>query len=429
VRRSAAWATALAAFCVPIEARAQPPTSGQTAVADVIADVRIHGNHLTSNDEILALSGITLGAPFLAATIANVTARLERSGRFDDVEVLQRYASIADPTRILVVIVVNEGPVRVRLPDDPDAEPEVVPRRGLRNFLYMPILDAEDGYGLTYGIRLARPGVGGAGGRLSFPVSWGGLKQVGAEYDRAFDAGPLSRIEVGAAIRKQTNPAYDIDDSRRRLWTRVERQAGPVRVGAGGGWQRVSFADLDDDLRTVSADVIFDTRLTPVLPRNAVYTRAGVERVSRSAGGGDIVRTSLDARVYLGLVGQTVLEARVRHEHASRAQPPYLRSLLGGWSSLRGFEAGAFTGDTLAAGTLELHVPLSSVLSAGKVGTSVFFDAGGVQDHGGRLADTRFRVGSGASVWVTVAALRMSLAVAHGRGAGTRVNFGGGFVF
>jgi outer membrane protein assembly factor BamA len=190
----------------------------------------------------------------------------------------------------------------------------------------------------------------------------------------------------------------------------------------------VSFGAADDELRTSALDVAYDTRLSPLLPRNAVYARAGVERID-FASGGDAVRTTLDGRAYLGLFGQTVLEARLRREDANRPLPPYLKSLLGGWSSLRGFEAGAFAGDTMVNGSLELHVPLNAVLSAGKVGISVFGDAGAVHDDGQRLQDQRARTGAGGSLWVTLAAFKMSLAVARGRGAGTRVNFGGGFEF
>jgi outer membrane translocation and assembly module TamA len=65
----------------------------------------------------------------------------------------------------------------------------------------------------------------------------------------------------------------------------------------------------------------------------------------------------------------------------------------------------------------------------GQLGVSVFADAGTAYDKGERLRDQNWRVGYGSSVWVTFTAFRMSLAVAHGRGAGTRVHFGGGFSF
>lgn len=395
--------------------------------AEVIAAVRVHGNHLTPDDELVALAGLVLGAPFEATTIADITRRLRATGRFDDVDVLKRFASIADPSRIAIVIVVNEGPVRIRMPNGPDAVPQVVPRRGLRNLMYLPILDAEDGYGLTYGARLAYVGMAGEKSRMSFPLSWGGLKQAGAEFDRVFDRGPFSRIEVGGAARRRTNPAFDEDDTRQLVWMRAERQAGPVRFGGGVGWQRVSFDDLDDDFRTTSFDVTLDTRLNPVLPRHAVYARAGVERVDY-ASGGDVVRTSLDGRVYVGLVGQSVLEVRAAREAANYPVPLYLKSLMGGWSSLRGFKAGAFVGDTMTTATAELHVPLNSVLSTGKVGVSLFVDVGRTEDTG-QPRRRHAATGVGGSLWFAITSFRTSLGVARGIGDGTRVNFGGGFVF
>lgn len=106
-----------------------------------------------------------------------------------------------------------------------------------------------------------------------------------------------------------------------------------------------------------------------------------------------------------------------------------MKPLLGGWSTLRGFEAGSFVGDTMARGTLELRVPVSSVLSTAKLGVSLFADTGKAYDYGRRFRDMKAETGVGASVWITVTAFRVSLAVAHGLGADTRVNFGAGFAF
>ena len=106
-----------------------------------------------------------------------------------------------------------------------------------------------------------------------------------------------------------------------------------------------------------------------------------------------------------------------------RPLPPYLQPLLGGWSNLRGFKAGAFSGDPLIAGSLEVRVPLSPLLSIGKLGASVFIDASYAYDKGLRFEDATIRTGGGGSVWVTLLAFRMGLGVAHGRGSGTRVNF------
>jgi outer membrane protein assembly factor BamA len=353
---------------------------------------------------------------------------LRDSGKFDDVTVLKRYASIEDPSRIVVVIVVNEGPVRIDLPEVPGGAIRVVPRRGLRNLMYMPILEFEDGYTATAGVRMALVNVGGDLGRLSFPLTFGGTRRAGVEYDRTLRSGPLSRIEFGAATQRRKNPAFEVFDRRHRLWARAERRLGPIRAGVVGGWTDVSFADLDDDFRSIGVDVAVDTRLDPLLPRNAVYTTVSWERLD-FASGGTTDRTRVDARGYLGIVGQTVLVARALHEDANRPLPPYLQSLLGGWSSLRGFEAGAFVGDTVVAGSLELRVPLSSALSVGRLGVSGFVDAGKAYFKGQRFDDQPWEVGVGGSVWLTATVIKVSFSVARGLGSGTRVNFGGGLSF
>ena len=44
-------------------------------------------------------------------------ARLLASAKFDGIEVLKRYASITDPSRILVMIIVTERPARIHPAD------------------------------------------------------------------------------------------------------------------------------------------------------------------------------------------------------------------------------------------------------------------------------------------------------------------------
>jgi outer membrane protein insertion porin family len=190
----------------------------------------------------------------------------------------------------------------------------------------------------------------------------------------------------------------------------------------------VSFGPADDDLRTVGADVAFDTRIDPALPRNAVFIAAGAERVF-FASGGDVTRTRVDARGYVGVIGQQVLAIRALREDASRPLPPYLQSLLGAQPNVRGFERGYRTGDTLVAGSLEYRVPISSPLSTGKLGVSVFADWGTAYAKGAQFRDQRLERGAGAGVWFALSTFRLSVAVAHGRGAGTRAHFGGAMTF
>jgi len=409
------------------------PSGLQTPAAqasEVIAEVQVHGNHVTTDEEVLALAGITIGAPFTSETLAQVRAKLKATGQFEDVNVLKRFASIADASKITVVIILNEGAVRIEFEEGADGEDIAVVKRrsGFRNLMYLPILDGEDGYGLTYGVTASLADVAGKRSRLSFPLSWGGTRRAGAEIEKNFVSGPFTRVEVGGAIQRRTNPAYDEHDERRRVWARAERALGNFRLGATGGWERVTFGPLRDDLKTVGGDVAFDTRLDPSYPRNAVFATAAWERVAFDSGG-TLQRTRLDGRGYLGLIKQTVLAVRVMREGANAPQPAYLKPLLGGWSNLRGFEAGSFIGDIVVAGSAELLVPLSSPLSVGRLGVSVFVDTGVAYDYGRRLRDQVRQTGVGGSVWMSATVFRVSLAVAHGRGAGTRINFGGGVTF
>jgi outer membrane protein assembly factor BamA len=408
-------------------------TAGQlaaTQAAEVIAEIRVHGNHVTPNTEIIALAGISVGDPVTADTLPQAQAQLERSGKFDDVEVLKRFASITDLSKVAVVIIVNEGPVRLTFETGPDGEDIAVirRRRGFRNLMYLPILDGEDGYGLTYGVVASLAGVAGGHSRLSMPLSWGGTRRGGLELEKNFTSGPVTRVTVGGAVQRRTNPAFDEDDDRIRVWARAERAFRSLRFGVTARWEDVTFGPLSNELRGIGADVTLDTRVNPAYPRNAILATAELERVSFTSGA-TLYRTRFDGRGYLGLFGQTVLGVRVLREGANGPQPAYFRPLLGGWSNLRGFEAGAFTGDILLAGSAEVFVPLTRPLSAGLFGVSAFVDTGVAYDDGQRLKDQTRRTGIGGSIWMTATVFRISLSVAHGRHAGTRINFGLGLTF
>ena len=62
---------------------------------------------------MLRLAEVEIGAAFEADTAAIIEKRLRATGKFQKVEVLKRFASIADPSKISVVIVVDEGDVKI----------------------------------------------------------------------------------------------------------------------------------------------------------------------------------------------------------------------------------------------------------------------------------------------------------------------------
>jgi len=342
--------------------------------------------------------------------------------------VLKRYASIADPTQVLLVVIVDEGSVKLEGLGDVDKPVAVVPRGGL-GLMFVPLLDFEDGYGFTYGAQLARQGVAGAGSRLSFPLTWGGDRRAAAELEKRFDGtsgrfGVLTRLETGVSISQRTNPYFETDDTRDRIWFRGERTLGEsITAGGTAAWQHVSFGGVTDRFTQFGLDVTLDTRLDPMLARNAVYARAAVEHLAfDNATAAN--RTDLDARGYLGLPGQSILVVRAQRQAADTPLPPYLKALLGGMPNLRGFRAGSAVGDTLVAGSAEIRTPLTSPLKIAKFGANAFVDVATVYDTGAHLADQTFEQGVGGGVWFSAAFFRTSLVVAHGLGAGTRVHFG-----
>lgn len=403
-----------------------------TTCAQTVTDIRVQGNVLTPDEEMQRLTGVAIGAPFTEALPEQVAERLKATRKFESVEVRKRYASLTDDSQIVLVVIVNEGPVRIEGFDDPDAPSRVVRRRGL-GLLWFPLIDFEDGYGFSYGVQLAKTKVAGPGSRLSFPLTWGGTRQAAAQLEETFTRGPLTRVEVGAGVVSRTNPFFQQDDDRDRLWVLAERAITPqLRVSGTAGWQHVNFLNTflnaSDRFTQAGAAISFDTRLDPFLARNAVNLRASIERLDflhASAA----TRTELDGSGYIGLVGQNILVVRALRQDSDVPLPPYLQPMLGGMANLRGFKAGSAIGDTLVAGSAEIRAPLTSPLGIAKAGVSAFVDIGTIYTKGQRLADQHFSRGFGGGVWFTAAFFRLNLVVAHGVGAGTRVHFGTSVTF
>jgi len=330
--------------------------------AEVVESIVVHGNHTTPTADVLAIIGSVTGQPATDTLIAGVRSRLEKSGRFADVEVRKRYLSIDDPTRVLLVVVVNELP---GISDD-DLTPGPM-KRFTASSMWLPVLEYQEGYGFTYGTR------------VSF-------------VDRF---GPLT-------------------------W---------LRAGGGGRFARVGFAERDEDLSTVGADLTLDTRRDPAMPRNAVFATAGIEQVGfhESALGLPLEtndwtsarRVTLDGRGYVGLIGQTVFALRAQSITSSAPLPPFEQALLGGIPSLRGWDVGTEANDNLAAASGELLVPLTSPLQQfARLGVKLFADTGTTWAAGTSLDTHTFKWGYGGGVFLhaTVFTFGLDLGWREGRG-------------
>lgn len=393
----------------------------------VVGEVRVHGNHTTPDADILGIVGDVVGKPATDQLIAEIEIKLERSGRFDGVEVRKRFRSIDNPDDILLMVIVDEFPGV----DEFDITRGKVPgpvRRFWSSGMFMPILYSEDGYGFTYGGRVSFVDRLGPRSRVSVPLTWGGERQARVQLERSFRSGPIERVSGEFGLGRRENPHYEIADRRVSLGARVESApARWLRFGAGGGRDDVRFGDLVDRVSRVGGDVTVDTRVDPAFPRNAIHATFGIDRVRFDEGHAN--QKKVDARGYVGLFGQTVLAVRGLSITTDRPLPIYEHNLLGGSANLRGYNAGHKAGDNLAAASAELRIPLTSPLNVGRFGVKAFVDWGAIYGVDDKLADQTFDRGIGGGAYLHLTIVSLSLDIARSLTGNTRFHFGMGVTF
>ena len=115
---------------------------------------------------------------------------------------------------------------------------------------------------------------------------------------------------------------------------------------------------------------------------------------------------------------------------SSTAVPPFERALLGGASTLRGSEFGFAAGDNMAAGSIELRLPMTSPLSSfARVGFNVFADVGAAYDRGTKLRDAEYRWGYGAGAWLSATVFKLKLDIATNKDGDVKFHVASGFRF
>jgi len=392
----------------------------------VVGEVRVHGNHTTPNADILAIVGDVVGKPATDALITEITKKLEKSGRFDGVEVRKRFRSIENPDDILLMIVVDEVPGI----DPVDLTPSPA-KKFLSSGMFMPILHSEDGYGLTYGARISFVDHLGPRSRISVPLSWGGERQARVQLERAFKSGPIERVSGEYGIFQLENPHYEIDD--RRIGYAARLESAPLRwlrFGGGVRWDDVKFGEIDDSVARVGADVAIDTRVDPANPRNAVQLLFGIDRLTFDTSDFHANQKKADLHGYIGLFGQVVLAVRGLSITTEHELPPYEQILLGGSANLRGYDVGYQAGDNIAAVSAELRIPITSPLQVGRFGVKAFIDAGTTYAVGEQLKDQHlYDRGIGGGVYLQLPLINVSLDVARSRQGDTQFHFGLGVTF
>jgi len=411
-----------AALALPPAAAAQPPSP---PVTETVAEVRVHGNHSIPDAEMLALVGVALGEVVTPNLIETVTERLEASGRFATVEVRKRYRSLTATDRVALVIVVREEPAASVRNDLLRALTRLAGQP-----MFLPVLDYEEGYGLTYGARFSLLDVAGEGSRMSVPATWGGERGVGIELEAPLPGRVVDRLLAGGSRTRRQHPALGLVDDRTRVRVGADRRfSSGVRFHAALTRDEVRFGSGVDRLMRTEVGVDYRPAAATSFPRNTAALAASVERIAVDGGAGPVLRPRLDAQAFVGVTGQSVVAARLLYEGASGPLPLFEQPLLGGGATLRGWPVGTRMGDRLLAGSLELRVPVTSPLSVGSAGLRFFYDRAAVWNAGQSLRGAEFLDGAGVGVFFAPQFFQVHVDVAHDLVGSVRVHVGAGIQF
>jgi len=111
------------AIAAPAVQDATPSASPAAPAAERLVDVLVHGNHTTPDADVIAIAGLTIGAPLAPDAMAAATKRLESADRFEAVEIRKRYRSIEHADEVVLVILIDERPHPMEVPGPPVTKP------------------------------------------------------------------------------------------------------------------------------------------------------------------------------------------------------------------------------------------------------------------------------------------------------------------
>ena len=412
------------------DAGSERPVQQQPPAQERIAEIRVHGNTTLTDEDVIKLSGITTGEVVDDSSLTAIEKRLRDSGRFDVVTVRKLYRNLA-MDQVAVLLRVHEIAGL-----SPAGQPPGPMKRLWTKTMPFPILNYDDGYGWTYGMRTTFVNIGRKDTHVSVPLSWGGTREAAVQVDNTFKSGPLTRLTGSFGISQRENPHYEIDDRRTTLSGRAERRLfNRLTLGGEAASSKVTFTPSEDRFWTGGADVTIDTRNDPSFPTHAIYASAAWNRLNAIGGtrtlwsSPAIDRYKVEARGYQRLFGQTIGVVRAQYDGASAPLPAYEQFLLGG-SLLRGLDAGELAGDKRFLWGAEVRVPFSSPLSTGRIGFNVFLDGGAVAPYGAQIADQPMYRGAGGGLFMTFSVIQLHFEVAQSLDKrGTHFHFGTRFTF
>jgi outer membrane protein assembly factor BamA len=345
--------------------------------SESVIELRFQGNLSIPDEEMHRLSGVQVGTPVSEKLLNEVRRRLMESGRFESVEVSRRYRSLGESEDVVLMIAVREKPSFAS------------------HFMFMPVLGGNDEYGMTYGGRLTSTDLLGRAERITIPLTWGGFRNASAEVLFPVENRYLDGVTFGSGISRKENPHFQIGDLRKEVWGGAHRKLKGVNFEFKTEWSDIAFADIRESHLGVDTKLSLDTRRSHNLPRDSAYAAVGWERMVFFGERPDLNIYTLDVRGYKGLLEQTVLAGQVLYQASDGRLPDYQRLLLGGSTTVRGHDPGAFAGDSLLLGSVEMRIPLNPTRAVYQTGLNFFFDSGTVFEHGRSLREASFKQGMG----------------------------------
>ena len=98
------------AAAVVLALLALPAAARQVPSAELVTELRVHGNYSIPDADVMRLAGVATGDRIESETLALIAARLRASNRFEDVEVRKRYTSLIRSDEVALILVVRERP-------------------------------------------------------------------------------------------------------------------------------------------------------------------------------------------------------------------------------------------------------------------------------------------------------------------------------
>ena len=378
---------------------------------EILVEARFRGNFTTPDEEMIRLGSIEIGVPADTVSFKDIRQRLLQTGHFESVEVTKRYRSLSSSNKVILLVTVREK------------------QSAMSKFMFMPILQGSDEYGVTYGLRTTAKNLLGFKERLSIPLTWGGVRRAALESEFEMHNPFISTLTLGVDVSRKENPHYRTGDFRKGVQAELRRRLKRFEVNVHSGWTRVDFGPRSSSFVTFGAGLVFDTRQDVNLPRNAFYTGVSWERLQILDGASGFNRYTLDLRGYKGIIGQTVLAGQFLHRTVDGRLPDYEQPFLGGANTLRGYKPGAFIGDNITTSSIELRMPLTSPRKVYHAGINVFLDSGAVYDYGTSIGNADFKHGAGVGCFFLFMGFGIKADLAYNMHDDFRVHFSTGFRF